>query len=288
MKLYYSALLAVCVLALSCSKSNEEPEVLTGNVFITLPGEGVQEWNEESFIFNRFYSLVDTIGKVDFRPSVAIKYGEGSNVTTSWSVNGKSENATEIHKEWLPDIKLWFIANEPVLSKALTYGDNIKAIVKINSTTYTREGTIRENKILSDVLGVSFGLSKEKVEANERARMEQHTTLYATSWREYKPNTAVMWYSTNIPGGLTIYRFSNDKLVEVGEYITTLEYTESLAKYCSFLGLKETPTITEGKLDKNYIWNNGKMEFKLSIIEDAPTVGNSDLSNALGITYRKL
>lgn len=271
----------------SCSTSSEDPEEIIDNG--NTSGQGVEEWNEESFIFDRFYSLVDTIGVVECSPSVVMKYEEGSNISISWSVNGTTVSNTDIHKEWKADLKLWLLANEPALSKPLTYGDCIKAIVKINNTTYTREATIKTNKVVSDVLAVTFGMSKEEVEVKERSRMEQYTTLYGPSWREYLPNIAVMWYSTNIQDGITIYRFSNDKLIGVGEYITNIEYTESIAKYCSMLGLKEVPTITEGKLDKVYIWNNGKMEFELSIIKDAPVLGSSsDLCPALGITYRKL
>jgi hypothetical protein len=270
----------------SCSTGSEEPEEIIdeGNT----SGQIVEEWNEESFIFDRFYSLVDTIGVVECNPSVVIKYKEGGNISISWYINNKPVNNTDIHKEWKADLKLWLLENEPVLSEALTYGDYIKSVVKIDNTTYTREATIKTNKIVSDVLAVTFGMSKEVVESNERIRMEQYTTLYGTSWREYLPNIAVMWYSTNIQDGITIYRFSNDKLTGVGEYTTNLEYTEELEKYCISLGLKEVPTITEGKLDKSYVWNNGKMEFELSIIEDAPILGAYGLCNALGITYRKL
>lgn len=285
MKKIILALLAVSLF--SCSTDSEDPEVTIeeGNT----SGQNVEVWNQEDFIFDRFYSLVDTIGVVECSPSVVLKYEEGSSVSIDWYINGKSVNNTDVHKEWKADLNLWLLANEPVLSEALTYGDRIKAVVEIGNTSYTREATIQTNKIVSDVLAITFGMSKEVVEKNERARMEQFTTLYGTSWREYLPNIALLWYSTNIPNGITIYRFSNDKLIGVGEYTTNIEYTESLAKYCSSLGLKEVPTITEGKLDKAYIWNNGKMEFELSIIEDAPVFGtSSDLCNALGITYRKL
>ena len=276
------------ILGCSTNELPEEPPIIVDDN--TSYKIGVDKWDEENFISERYYNLIDTIGEIKLQPSVVVKYQANDKISVAWKINSLSVPNAEIHKEWLPDYQIWLSANNLNLDGInLNFGDNIKATILINDSIIIREAKITEKKIVTDVLGVNFGMSKEDVSEKELNRAGKYVSIYASTWREYLPNLAVLWFSSNIQDGITIYRFTNDKLSGIGEYTTKIEYSGSLADYCRLLGLKETPQITEsGTLDKSYVWNNGKIEFTLSIIDDAPVVGLSDTCKAIGVSYRKL
>lgn len=296
MKLYICSLLvACCLLASGCSKSSEdEPEIIVSEEdnFFTTKVEGVKEWKEENFRFNRYYTLIDTTGIINLSPSVLVKYFNGSSVSVNWSLNNSPIPNNQESNLWNSSLDMWFLADVPETTTIYNFGDKLQAIVNIGTTQIMRSAVISESKTINDIFAVNFGMNTESVQNAELARIEKLTS-YVTSntWREYQPNTAVIWFSSNIQGGITIYRFNEGKLNQVGEYTTTLSLTSNILSLCTKYGLRETPELTsDGILAKDYIWNNGKVEFRLSIIDDAPVFGSStsELCKALGISYRKL
>lgn len=253
--------------------------------------------NKEEFTFDRYYTKVSTFpNKVYLAPFIEVLYKEGGSVCVKWTYNNASIDNNEINIYWNADKQKWQSVNYPKieLEKGFNFGDKINSTVELaNGETFIYEQTIQENKISRDILGVNFGMTKEDVITNENKRTG------GIACKEYQPNTLTMPLSANIDKGLTIYRFKNNKLVEVGEYVypaVILYGTEKkelnpiVVDYCKSIGLMETPKIDEnGNLIKDYTWSNGGIVFTLSIVTDAPAPiikSNSSQSKALGVSYR--
>lgn len=249
--------------------SNSEPE----DDFTTSSKAGVSQWKAEDYTFNRYYTLIETFGEAAFLPEIMVKAPDEVPITVSWQVKGATLPNVELTKYWDAAIQLWQYTFIPKPQEALTFGEKVVVNVSFAGKDYRREATVQESKITREILWVNFGMTKEEVQKS------------VPSYSEFGPNT---WVSpaVHIPNGNALFRFQSGKLTEVGEY--GLMTQAQLCELCYSLGLAETIEIVNNELSKEYVWNNGKIEFRLCKIENVPAVGTSNINTYYGIMYRKL
>ncbi len=285
---------------LNCTKKNNSDDFV--NVEPLFPNGSYPTTKLDTSIYKitRHYSLIDTVTTPIPELNIGVKYDDGSTVSVTWKINNITYKDSTLHTYWNGDISQWVSYNAIQLgTKKIEVGDKISVEVAIDNKSYNQEITMKENKRVSDVLGLNFGVTKNNVSYNELERLKLFVA-YPIFFFEYLPNTATIFSSSNINYGMisgwkttgtTIYRFQNNLLVEVGEYNNDDVMTDSLLNYCRKIGLKETPEISEdGKIDRPYTWNNEKIEFTLSTIDDAQILENNTrvVGTAVGVSYRKM
>lgn len=287
------------IMAVGCSKNSTEPE--SDDVVFTdgFDKNGIRSnINDQEFTFDRYHTKIEIFpAKVYASPFVEVLYNDGDNISVTWKYNDSDVSNIKESEKWNSEKQKWTSFNKPALGddKLFDFGDKIKASVRFSDgKTINIENSIKENEIVRDVLGVNFGMTKENVFKNELERVKK------SECKEYQPNTLLLSHSTNIERGVTIYRFKDNKLIEVGEYTKELgTYNQDtgvrvlnkfVVDYCKRIGLKEEPAVDEnGNLVKDYIWSNKDITFTLSMITDIP--GSSPRSSksespALGVSYK--
>lgn len=291
-----TSFIILCAL-FGCSKNTNEPD----DVVFTdgFDKNGIRSnINDQEFTFDRYHTKIEIFPtKVFASPFAEVLYSDGDNVTVTWKYNDADVSNIIESEQWDSEKQKWKSLNKPDFGgdKYFDVGDKIKASVRSSgSKTINIENSIKENKIVRDVLGVNFGMTKENVFKSELERVKK------SECKEYQPNTLLLSHSTNIERGVTIYRFKDNKLIEVGEYTKELgTYNQDtgvrvlnkfVVDYCKRIGLKEEPAVDEnGNLVKDYIWNNKDITFTLSMVTDIP--GSSPRSSksespALGVSYK--
>lgn len=292
MKKNYLLLLSIiCISAFSCSKSSDEEPPANLEMSDGFDKDGIgYNWSNDDFTFDRYYTKVNIFPDVpQLSPRVGVLYDEGNSITVSWVYNGGNIENVEEHTTWNADKQKWLSVNKPDIDSDYQYkfGDRIRVNIQYSNGEFLyREQTIKENKLVRDVLGVNFGMTKREVINNEQKRVNKECV-------EYLPNTLMLPNSTNIKNGITttIYKFKDDKLVEVGEYAYHIHQqgvlNQYVVNYCKSLGLSEIPEIVaDENLEKNYTWSNSNILFTLSIIDDAPNNTRSNTLRAFGISYK--
>lgn len=288
---YLLTLLIICVSAFSCSKSNDEEPPANVEMSDGFDKDGIgSNWGNSDFTFDRYYTKVNTFPDApQFSPRVGVLYDDGNSIVVSWVYNGITVGNIEEHTTWNADKQKWLSVNKPDFDADYQYnfGDKIRVNIQYsNGKSLYREQTIKENKLVRDVLGVNFGMTRREVIDNEQKRVNKECV-------EYLPSTLMLTNSTNIKNGITttIYRFKDDKLVEVGEYAYHIHQqgvmNQYVVDYCKSLGLSETPEISvDENLKKDYTWSNSDILFTLSIIDDAPNNTRSNTLKAFGVSYK--
>ena len=277
---------ACCILAIT-GCDNEEIKEPGGFETLTVPG--VSEWTPEQYTFNRYYTLIETFGEAEFRPKIMVKAPDGADITVFWQIKGQALPNVELYRNWDASIQLWQYEFIPEMQEALTFGETAKVTVTFDGKTYIREVTVQENKITREIFWVNFGMTKEEVQNN------------IPSFSEYGPAIFIGPSLHNV--GNTLFRFQDGKLIEIAEYgsmtlnTETLEVTGRLCDLCYSLGLTEKIEAIKNEdsyeLLKEYVWNNGEIEFTLRKIDYAPppsliTYSSANKSYYNGIVYRKL
>lgn len=293
------ALLLMVLLVIGCSKESIQPD--SDDVVFTdgFDKNGIRSnINDQEFTFDRYHTKIETFpAKVYISPFVEVLYNDGDDISVVWKYNNFDVSNIKEYENWDSEKQKWKNFNKPDFGgdKYFDFGDKIKASIRFNDgKTIEVEKSVKENKIVRDVLGVNFGMTKEAVFKSELDRVKQ------SECKEYQPNTLLLSSSTNIERGVTIYRFKDNKLVEVGEYTKELgTYNQDtgvrvlnkfVIDYCKRIGLKEEPAVDEnGNLIKNYVWSNNDITFTLSMVTGIP--GSSPRSSkaespALGVSYK--
>ena len=133
-------------------------------------------------------------------------------------------------------------------------------------------------------------MSKEDVKNN--ILHSYRNVPYITAPHEFAPNRLACRSLHIGGGGMAVFRFENDKLVEVAECFM-LGSLDNLIELCYSFGLAtEVEIVTTDfgqELTRDYVWNNGKIEFNLCKIDNLPSWGTrANTSSYYGIVYRKL
>lgn len=280
---YY--LIIVTLLIVSCSKSESNEGPPGENSYIPSQFEdGVSKWTTEDFIFDKYYTKInDFHNALTHTPSVSLLYADGVITDVKWEYNGTSIANKEKTNIWVSKEQQWLSGNVPVFeeNKLFAFGDKFKVTVQFTpGKMVVRECTIAENKIVTDVLGVNFGMTQEQVRRVEERRLKM-------IGREISPSRYVINAASSM-GSMTVYSFENKLLVEVGEYTKIRENNniDNLNTYSQRIGLTETIELNGDKtLKKDYEWQNQKIAFKI-VRRDDLGYNPTTLESLIGVTYR--
>ena len=151
-------------------------------------------------------------------------------------------------------------------------GDTIKAVILASTgpvKKIERVGVVVENNnYQSHIFGLKFGMSIEEVQKREREKFGAQFKFV----NDYTPESGLYvifrsYYLKNQENlTATMYKFSDDKLVQIGEFIYEPHaYSPSLIDFCVQLGADRQAIKTSGLgFFDDYSWNNDNLDFMLT------------------------
>jgi hypothetical protein len=255
-----SSILLLLFSLFACSK---EKNILEFDEF------GVSNWEESEFVFDRHYSLLDTITAQSYPPSLRIMYDDGNAPTVLWTYNGETVDGYWHgpkgldRPQWDEQSEKWEAVTYPIIDYNI-YNDGgiIRASIKFKDGTQTiREMSTKENKTTSDFFGINVSMTKSEIKK-------------ALDVREFAPNVIIRGDSE-----LGEYLlFDGEKLTEIGEVrlvflyegIPSLDYPYQskiapLGLRLLQLGFDQMSDFSINGIKNNrfYEWDNGKIIVKL-------------------------
>ncbi len=269
--------------SLSSCFSNPAPEVYS-------PGsrEEMTKWKDEEHKYLTFYSPIDSFSIFQGAPPHAqVYHKEGSSLEVSWSINNIPYPNFPVIKEWVEEYKMWDTWHVSVGPGAIKIGDKLKVVAKINGKSFINEAEAKRNIILTDIFGVTWGMTKEMVKERETQRKKMLASSRLEIHDTY-PNELIWDGSSTFNEFLafTKYTFTNNMLTRVAEYVPIPSYDparliRTIDLRARKLGLQEVVVVDQNwNLLKEYKWSKGNLNFEVTFID-------SPAGRCLGIVYTK-
>jgi hypothetical protein len=250
-----SSILLLLFSLFGCSKEENIPE---------FDEFGVSNWEGSEFVFDRHYSLLDTVTSEIYPPALRIMYDDGNAPTVTWTYNGETVDGYFYgpgdlsRPQWNDQTAKWEAVSRPEIDNS-TYQDGgvIRASIKFkDGTQVIREMTIKENKITSDFFGINVSMTKSEIKK-------------VLELGEFAPNVIIREDN----GFYEYFMFDGEKLVEIGElmniaapdripYLDYPKILESRLLRLNFDQMNDLSTIGF-KNNRSYEWGSGKIIVKL-------------------------